>query len=220
MDTPKYTSNKTNCTCEQCSKAFYAKPNQIRRGHGKYCSRACSYLAQQNRIDCVCKQCGIHFQEKVSGIKDGKGKYCSKSCYGISKQNQISCVCEQCGKTFQVIPAYVKRGGGKYCSQTCHGIAARGKGHPLWRGGLRRSRGSNWSVQRKLAYNRDKGECQYCGKKPLKGKRRFQVHHIKPFREFNGDYVAANQLTNLITLCHPCHGKAEHGKIPVQPYLL
>lgn len=219
MDTPKHTSKLPNCTCGQCNTEFYVKPSQLKRGHGKYCSRTCSYLSQQNRVDCVCNQCGKLFQESVSKMKEGKGKYCSKFCYGNSKQNQVECICKQCGGLFTVIPAYIKRGGGKYCSQICHGIASRGKGHPLWRGGLRRSRGSNWSVQKKLAYTRDKGICQHCGKKPVKGKRKFQVHHIKPYREFNDDFLKANKLTNLITLCQPCHSKAEHGKIVIQPYL-
>jgi len=95
----------------------------------------------------------------------------------------------------------------------------RGAKNPEWRGGKSDYRGENWTQQRKLAYNRDNGVCQHCGKKPQKGKRKFQVHHIKPFRLFDGDYEAANQLTNLITLCESCHGKAEHGKIAVQPHL-
>jgi DEAD/DEAH box helicase domain-containing protein len=41
------------------------------------------------------------------------------------------------------------------------------------------------------------------------------VHHIRPFREFdyirgeNEAYLQANVLDNLITLCPPCHRRAE-----------
>jgi predicted HNH restriction endonuclease len=35
------------------------------------------------------------------------------------------------------------------------------------------------------------------------------VHHLIPYRTFNGDYLAANRLANLISVCRPCHWKRE-----------
>ena len=43
-----------------------------------------------------------------------------------------------------------------------------------------------------------------------KYKSSLEVHHIKPFRFFENDYMAANDLENLITLCISCHKKAEY----------
>ncbi|WP_431731888.1 HNH endonuclease [Bacillus timonensis] len=38
------------------------------------------------------------------------------------------------------------------------------------------------------------------------------MHHIIPFREFDGDWKSANKLSNLVSLCeYPCHRK-RHSK--------
>ena len=39
--------------------------------------------------------------------------------------------------------------------------------------------------------------------------RSLDVHHIIPFRRFAGDWRAANDLANLLTLCPTCHAKAD-----------
>jgi 5-methylcytosine-specific restriction endonuclease McrA len=194
------------------------KASEIKHGR-KYCSLICRNEAKRNQVDCVCEQCGKSFQIDSAQVKHGVGKYCSRQCHGIGQRRQVDCICKECEKSFQVSFAVVKRGGGKYCSKTCMGLSKRGEKHYLWRGGQSKYRGPNWTQQRKLAYNRDNGECKYCGKKPKAGERKFQVHHIKPFRAFDGDYLTANQLTNLITLCQLCHRKAERGQIVIQPYL-
>ncbi len=66
--------------------------------------------------------------------------------------------------------------------------------------------GLNWPAQRSSAHARDDYCCQICGI-PEKG-REHDVHHKIPFRTFP-DYQRANVLSNLITLCHTCHQKAE-----------
>ena len=66
--------------------------------------------------------------------------------------------------------------------------------------------GPNWSRQRKLARARDQYRCQICGA-PERG-REHDVHHKIPFRTF-ASYEQANQLSNLVTLCRPCHRRAE-----------
>lgn len=210
--------------CEICNKPFIVTATRIKPGQALFCSHKCRGIyRRQSRIECTCVQCGIEFWKYPSEINRGGGTYCSTQCSGIHRSRSINCVCLNCGQKFISTPSKIEKGGGKFCSRECYAaaksIAYQGANNPEWRGGKKDYRGKNWTQQRKLAYTRDKGECQYCGKKPQKGKPKFQVHHIKPFREFNGDYIAANQLTNLITLCHQCHGKAEHGKITIQPYL-
>ena len=212
--------SRVNCVCAQCGKEFWKYPSEIKRGGGSYCSNQCTGIARTTKVECFCERCGKSFFVKPAHLKAGKGKFCGNECAGLAKRNRVDRICLQCGTQFKIDPSRVERGGGKFCSPKCSTTYHRGKNNSAWRGGNKvKNRGVNWSTQRKLAYARDKGECQYCGKKPQKGKNKFQVHHIKPFRDFNGDYLSANLLTNLITLCPSCHKFAENGKIIIQPYL-
>lgn len=90
-----------NCTCKQCGKIFPLKPCAVKRGRGKFCSRACQgkykfsgeknpkYRAALKTVRCL--QCGEEFQTYLSQIKNGGGKYCSYSCkfkhQNIGRQN-------------------------------------------------------------------------------------------------------------------------------------
>ncbi len=74
--------------------------------------------------------------------------------------------------------------------------------------------GPNWQSQRKLALERDKNACRTCGATDTL----LHVHHIRPFREFfylpgeNDNYLDANRVENLVTLCPSCHRAAEEGQ--------
>lgn len=205
--------------CQHCGKPFTTHPCRIKDGEGKYCSKKCYGEAKQYSVECKCIVCGELFKQYPSGVKDGKGKYCSKDC--STRAHRAEYTCQHCRKEFTLTASRSKDGSRKYCSRHCMHNAKRGAGSVNWRGGNKKSyRGDNWTQQRNLAYNRDQGICQNCGKQPRKGLRQFDVHHIKSFYFFNGDYLSANQLTNLITLCRRCHVKAENGKVAIQPYLL
>jgi len=75
------------------------------------------------------------------------------------------------------------------------------------------SYGPNWAAQRQHARERDGFRCRLCGL-PEKG-REHDVHHMRPFRTYdyrpgrNANYVMANALPNLITLCPECHRRVE-----------
>jgi DEAD/DEAH box helicase domain-containing protein len=89
--------------------------------------------------------------------------------------------------------------------------------------------GPNWPQMRNAARARDGYRCRQCGTPeppspgpgadPLGG-RQHDVHHIRPFREFgyipgvNDNYLEANALENLITLCQACHHRAETTRGP------
>lgn len=212
-------NNSTTATCQFCGKPFTTFPSRLKSGAGKYCSRKCADMVRRKQIVCICEMCGEPFTVRPSEMNLGS-KFCSRECYKRSRDGLVECICQICGKSFSAYPSIIKSGRGKFCSKHCMGISQRGENHYHWRGGHSNYRGPNWNQQRKAAYSRDKGVCQYCGKKPRKGERRNEVHHIKRFDDFNGDYVSANQLLNLITLCQHCHQQAEHGKIPIQPYLV
>jgi DEAD/DEAH box helicase domain-containing protein len=66
--------------------------------------------------------------------------------------------------------------------------------------------GPNWLRQRDLARQRDGFRCQMCG--ALELNQNHHVHHKVPFRNLTS-FVEANHLDNLVTLCSPCHKKAE-----------
>lgn len=227
---------KVQRTCEYCHNVFMALFAKVKIGEAKFCSRKCFHAYRGVAMTGgnhprwkggepvqVCEFCGIEFKAQASRVRQGKGRYCSNECKGISQRVQVECICDSCNKYFYVNPSKTKKGDGRFCSRECMGktfaIENRGENSHLWRGGHKKYRGENWLAQRRLAYARDEGTCQYCGKKHQIGQRKFPVHHIKPFREFNGDFVVANQLTNLITLCHYCHSQAEFGKISIQPRL-
>lgn len=70
----------------------------------------------------------------------------------------------------------------------------------------RKYRGENWAEARSAALARDGHACRSCG-----ATKRLAVHHIRPYREFRGDYAAANKPENLKTLCPSCHAKEEGG---------
>ncbi|MBP7041482.1 MAG: DEAD/DEAH box helicase [Chloroflexi bacterium] len=87
--------------------------------------------------------------------------------------------------------------------------------------------GPNWQTQRQKALERDGYRCRMCGAmgkdpsgfpKPEGSTITLHVHHIRPFREFNytrgvnENYLDANKLENLSTLCPSCHRQAEEGQ--------
>ncbi|MEP7199194.1 MAG: Zn-binding domain-containing protein, partial [Chloroflexota bacterium] len=66
--------------------------------------------------------------------------------------------------------------------------------------------GPNWQDVRKRVRERDGYRCQNCGV-PENGAEH-HVHHKIPFKQF-ANVPQANQPSNLVTLCPPCHAKAE-----------
>jgi DEAD/DEAH box helicase domain-containing protein len=66
--------------------------------------------------------------------------------------------------------------------------------------------GPNWPRIRKIVLMRDGSTCQACG--AVESERPFHVHHKIPLRSFLS-IEQANQLDNLVTLCPPCHQRAE-----------
>ncbi|MGI6251635.1 MAG: DEAD/DEAH box helicase [Anaerolineaceae bacterium] len=66
--------------------------------------------------------------------------------------------------------------------------------------------GPGWKKLAKRVMLRDRYQCRVCSTKTDASQ--LHVHHIRPFREFP-DLAAANQPSNLITLCPSCHRQAE-----------
>lgn len=74
-----------NVKCKICNKGFYAKPNWIKNGHGKYCSMACKRESQKNGKVVKCFECGEETYKRGRALALSKsGKFfCGKSCQTI-----------------------------------------------------------------------------------------------------------------------------------------
>jgi 5-methylcytosine-specific restriction endonuclease McrA len=202
--------------CELCGKPFRSKLHEQ-----TYCSNKCSGEAKRNRVMQVCEYCGNGFEQVKSHADLGLKTFCSHDCYSKSMEIKIKVECEQCGLIFERPPARISER--VFCSHECRYKNWQGENNPNWKTDkVDRGRGDNWDIQRRKVLKRDNKKCQICGYKHSKTKKRryIDVHHIIPYREFNGDWQNANKLSNLITLCRSCHSKVEKGKIPCPQRLL
>jgi 5-methylcytosine-specific restriction endonuclease McrA len=123
----------------------------------------------------------------------------------------VTITCVHCGAAF-LVP--IKRtnqapNGVRFCSTSCWYAHRRENPaiYPGWRGGVEPYFGPNWNEQARKARARDKYTCQDCGVRQERP--RLDVHHLVPRRSFAGDYRAANDLSNLVSLCKSCHKKRE-----------
>jgi hypothetical protein len=69
-------------SCKICSKEFYVKPNHLKLGWGKCCSRECSSKTRLKGEYIKCETCGKDVWKVPKDIKRSKsGKFfCNKSC--------------------------------------------------------------------------------------------------------------------------------------------
>jgi len=190
--------------CPICNKEFEIRP--CREKSENYCSKNCSNQGMK-RDEIKCIWCGKNY----SPIHKDR-KYCSITCHAEHrKSTRLDKVCETCYKKYKVRKGYPES---RFCCKKCQviGTAKRGPDSPHWRGGPINGRGENWNKQAEKARKRDNYTCQMCGLEQRKPK--LHVHHIKPFRDFDGDYISANKLSNLITYCHSCHMIIEQSLKP------
>lgn len=209
-------------SCAHCGKMFVStSPNT------KCCSMVCAAKnrpqRQRTRVAIyTCEWCKQEFE----GWMSRPNRFCSRLCAGRfgarqpkptarRPENFVTLTCETCGNPYTVHKIFTESRNSRFCSIKCRGVSQslekRGAGNVNYRGGAVTYRGQNWGHQRRLAAERDGWKCQICGKRINRKKWDYGVHHIKPYREFNGDWESANQLSNLITLCRSCHSKVEFG---------
>jgi len=142
-------------------------------------------------------------------------EYCSSSKLRKIKLKGYYSLCEVCDKAIWNQP----RKHHKYCSKTCANAAT---SIFAWerdiKRGYKKYYGPNWYSQRRRARERDLYQCQKCGiSEELYGKQ-MSVHHIIPFALYSS-YSEANQLTNLLSVCEPCHRKIHSGDFHHTKYL-
>ncbi|GGM52535.1 homing endonuclease associated repeat-containing protein [Haloarcula argentinensis] len=138
----------------------------------------------------------------------------------VNRRSAVEVECDQCGKTFERPKCHLERDWTThtFCSETCHGNWREGRivgpEHPQFNPNSHDEYGVNWEECRSRAIQRDGGKCVRCGVSHDKHReqtgRDLHVHHIVPRTEFD-DMKRANRLSNLVTLCAPCHTDIEHN---------
>lgn len=156
----------------------------------------------------TCVVCSTGFKVPASGFN--RRKCCSRKCSSELRGSRLKISCAVCNSAFTIHGS--EFGKKLCCSKECSAIYKSrrfsGEGNPSWKGGIILSYGVNWAYQRKLALKRDGYTCQSCGVTQTQLKKDLDVHHIKPFRTFT-DYLDANNLDNLVSLCPSCHRESE-----------
>lgn len=135
----------------------------------------------------VCVICGKTF-------KHSKGRNricCSRVCRDLFDHETRNC--RYCDKPFAVIKSKSK----KYCSHKCYALSNRKESKE------KKRRGSNWNTLRRR-FKENPSLCVMCGQALAR-----DLHHIIPYKYFNGDWKRANKKQNLASLCLDCHIKAE-----------
>jgi hypothetical protein len=178
-----------------------------------------------------CTGCGITIIRAYWQLARRKEQFCTRKCYfttthgkRVAKVNnpnwklKITVECDTCGCRLQRSERQLSLTNYSFCNKTCRAIWASynftGENSPLWLGGHKNYRGANWLEQSRLARKRDNYICQKCGVHQTL-ERALDVHHIEPFNTFdfipnvNKNYIQANDLSNLITLCKTCHKTVE-----------
>lgn len=161
-----------------------------------------------------CDNCGKVFRRQNHLVKKTKNKLCSICTLDRRnhqtpkrKMNQsVELACDNCGITFERKNHRDKGQKYLFCTPECKKAFMRGDKIYNYVGGYEPYYGPNWREQRRKARERDNYTCQHCGIHQSELDRALDVHHIISFRVFGlENYIQANDLENLISLCQSCH---------------
>lgn len=212
----KWMGGKVGLKCDKCGKTFEISRSQVKGRKHHFCSYGCYWiwLSENQRGENHPFYGKHHSQYTRKKISENHAILTREKNPKWKGRPIIEC--EYCHKKFEVKPSRQKTV--RFCSYNCLGKwnseNLAGEKNPLWKGGREPYYGQNWRRHNREALERDDHICQICGTE--EDGRALDVHHIIPFREFGlKRYKEANQLSNLITLCRPCHVKADRGEIPI-----
>lgn len=227
-----------NRECEECGSEFYSDYEK------KYCSAECreqgvtfagaenpNYGGGKETTECVLCASGFEFYPSAK-----PGLYCP-TCVETEEWRdpptiegeehprwnggRIELDCAVCGESVERYPSHVT-GDVTLCGNDCRydwlSAEFTGDGHPNWKGGDTGNYGPGWNRVRQNALKRDDYECVVCGATKADIGRNPDVHHIVPVRVFAAtdgyEKTDAHELENVVSLCQPCHRKADFGHIP------
>lgn len=157
----------------------------------------------------ICEICTREVSVVPSRMKHGRGRHCSPACQYEARRRApkklVKFLCVGCGTSFDRNPSWTNRkGGGKFCTRECRDTHWKGNVTPNWIDGAGvYKRGPHWWAIRRRVKARDGNACVECHATGA-----LHVHHKTPFRRFSCE-VEANADENLITLCPPCHRRAD-----------
>lgn len=132
-----------NCKCSNCSKEFFSKPSQIKRGGGKFCSRLCKQLSERKRIDRTCIECEKEFWIHLGRLRRDKneGRFCSIKCARRGENNpnykgkdtwiSVERKCLNCKKVFKTLDRTQNLCSNECRRKYCVGVKSAG-----WGGGI------------------------------------------------------------------------------------
>lgn len=77
--------------CKICGQEFYAKPNWLKIGTGKYCLKKCQNEGRKNGRNIECFICKKEAYKPGKALKHSKSKkyFCSKSCQTIWRNTVV-----------------------------------------------------------------------------------------------------------------------------------
>lgn len=227
---------RISTNCKQCGKTFESVPSANRvfccwdchslykRNHPEISPL---YNNGRSKVKVICSNCSKKITKKQANINRSRNLFCNTRCHnewqrknpktGVDhhQYKRVKISCEICDTVKEKWPSHVKKYTHQFCSNKCRKKWMQitrqnsGENNPAWRGGYEPYYGSNWQQQRRKARERDNKTCQNCKKHEDEFSEELHVHHIIPFRSFNGNYNKANKLSNLTCLCRTCHTTLE-----------
>jgi hypothetical protein len=214
-------NNQQNWFCSKTCKNEWQATNVVGKQHHQY-----------KRVSSECSWCSEPMKVIPSVYNDRSDIFCDTDCAGKwysenrvgvrapgydGGQRQVTC--QECGDMYKVKKARIAET--RFCSLDCLGatrmIEMRGENNPNYNPERLDETGPNWLEQRRKRIQKDEGQCVACGITMKQHKQEngmeLDVHHIFPrymFKETSGlDYEAANELSNLRTMCRSCHKRWE-----------
>ncbi|MGD0331373.1 MAG: HNH endonuclease [Nitrososphaeria archaeon] len=172
------------------------------------------------RVEINCYQCGKLFL--IGQYNISTYNFCSRKCDNEYKKtlcgannkqySQVEVECAWCGTKIFRQKGLVAKRSIFFCCQKHNGLwkalNLKGENSQNYKGGYENHYGENWLIQRRSALTRDDYTCQICFKHKKDTGRNPDVHHKIPFRVFSiNNYIEANNLDNLVSLCSSCHSK-------------
>lgn len=175
--------------CAFCSEPLFLKKWQIQRVKHNFCNNSCSMMWRYcHGLD----RWNVAKKANESVRKNGQPKHRGKPAAWILSSNRDAI-------SKKISEAKKKNNWMK---------GRTGSKHHLWRGGKIWWRGKDWDTVKEEARKRDHYQCVKCGRTDeeniIKTGQPLAVDHIIPYRISKN-----NNLLNLQTLCHSCHGKKQ-----------
>jgi 5-methylcytosine-specific restriction endonuclease McrA len=213
-------------SCARCDKTFRLPIWQVEKSTVQYCSTTCHFP----HCTIICAWCGQ--QKRVPPSARKLHNCCSRKCSRAWQGAQgivgvpyarVQVTCATCGKNFERQRHAVQRNTLQYCSRVCfaegHRLRMGGEKNPAWRGGHDPYYGPQWDRQAAAARQRDQYTCQRCRVTEETLGKTLHVHHITRLSDFDRDFLRANALWNLISLCSSCHKYLEWHETDMVAFL-